>query len=204
MNEFLLVRGIDVPNLTDIHECYEISQRAESFIFTINISADNIESLITNFCSELVEPCFLIIEAPTNETDERELRLEKMAPFHCDVYYCDGLSKQTLFGLIKKYGELLVNDGMVCFGFASHVSNDELYFGRYKIAKIFSANEQRYKNLMGKIGIPLEESIKTVWDNFSQETPGSTNSISVDEKNIYDVLGELKEYGLYFAERREQ
>ena len=66
MNEFLLVRGIDVPNLTDIHECYEINQRDESFIFIINVSADNIESLITHFCSELVEPCFLIIETPTS------------------------------------------------------------------------------------------------------------------------------------------
>ena len=204
MSRFSVVRGIDVPNLADIHECYEIKQRNESFVFTINVSADNIESLVTHFCSELVEPCFLIIEVPTNETDERELRLEKTAPFHCDVHYCDGLSKQILLELIKKYGELLVNDGMVCFGFASHISHDELYFGRYKIAKIFSADEQRYKNLMGKIGIPLEENIKTVWDNFSRETPGSTHSISVDGKSIYDVLEELKEYGLYFAERREQ
>jgi len=34
MNEFLLVRGVDVPNLTDIHECYGISQSDESFIFS--------------------------------------------------------------------------------------------------------------------------------------------------------------------------
>jgi hypothetical protein len=202
MSEFSVVRGIDVPNLADIHESYEIKQRNESFVFAINVSADNIESLITQFCSELVEPCFLIIEVPTNETDERELRLENTAPFHCNVHYCDGLSKQILLELIKKYGELLVNDGMVCFGLASHISHDELYFGRYKITKIFSADEQRYKNLMGKIGIPLEENIKTVWDNFSRETPGSTRSISVDGKKIYDVLEELKEYGLYFAERR--
>ena len=32
MNEFLLVRGVDVPNLTDIHECYGISQSDESFM----------------------------------------------------------------------------------------------------------------------------------------------------------------------------
>ena len=114
------------------------------------------------------------------------------------------LSKQILLELIKEYGELLINDGMVCFGLASHISHDELYFGKYMIAKIFSADEQRYKNLMDKNDITLEENIKTVWDNFSRETPGTTNSISVDGKNIYDVLEDLKEYGLYFAERREQ
>ena len=204
MYEFMPVRGIIVPDLTDIHECYEVSQREESFVFTINVSADKIENLMRYFCSELAEPCFLIIEVPTNEADEQQLRVDKTAPFHCDVHYCDGLSKKTLFDIIDKYGELLINDGIVCFGFSSHTSHDELYIGKYKIASIFSDDEQRYAKLMSKMNIPLEDKIKTVWDTFSREMPGSSKTISVDGKNIYDILGELKEYGLYLAERREQ
>jgi len=204
MNRFSLVRGVTVPDLTGIHECYEINQRENSFIFTVNISAGNIKRFIKFFCSKLIEPCFLILEVPTNEVNERQLRFEKTAPFHCDVYYCDGLSKQILLALIEKYGELLINDGMVCFGMASHTSHDELYIGRYKVARIFTTDEQHYKSLLNKMNFPLEENIKTVWDNFTRETPGSTSSISVNRKNIYDVIGELKEYGLYLAERREQ
>ena len=204
MNEFSVVRGVTVPDLTGIYECYQISRRGESFVFTVNVSADKIESLIMHFTSELTEPCFLIIEVPTNGKDECQLRLEQTDPFHCDVYYCDGLSKQNLFEIIEKYGELFINDGMVSFGLASHVTNDEIYFGKYKIASIFTADEQHYRNLMSRMDIPVTDKIKTVWDNFSRETPGVARSISVDGKNIYDVLEELKEYGLYFAERREQ
>ena len=204
MKEFLLAKGVTVPNLTGIHECYEINQRNESFVFTVNVSADNIEQLLKNFCSELTEQCFFILEVPTNGKDEKLIRLKETDPFHCDVYYCDGLSKQTLLELFEKYGELLINDGMVCFGVASHDTHDELYIGRYKITSIFTADKQRYKNWLDKMGIPFEEDIKTVWNNFSRETPGRTSSISIGGKSIYDIAEELKEYGLYFAERREQ
>ena len=204
MNGFSLAQGITVPNLTGIHECYEIAQRDAAFVFIINVSVENIQPLIKSFFSELEEPCFLIIEVPTNEADERSLRFENTSPFHCDVYYCNALPKQALFELIEKYADFLIHDGMVCFGIASHSSHDELFIGKYKVAKIFTANEQRYKKLMDKMRIPFEETIKTVWDNFSKQEPGETRSISIGGKNIYNVLDELKEYGLFFAERREQ
>lgn len=204
MKEFLLAKGITVPNLVGIHECYEINTRSESFVFTVNVSVDNIERLLKKFCSGLTEPYFFILEVPTNEKDEKSIRLKGTDPFHCDVYYCDGLSKQTLLELIEKHGELLIHDGMVCFGLASHSTHDELYIGRYKIASIFTADKQHYENLLGKMGILVEEKIKTVWDNISRETPGRANSISVTGKTIYDLVEELKVYGLYFAERREQ
>jgi len=204
MSDFLLVQGVTAPDLTGIHECYDINKEDKLFRFTINVSAENIERLIKCFCSELEEPCFFILTLPTDAKNENQIRLESTDPFHSDVYYCDGLSKQALFELIEKYGELLINDGMVCFGFASHSSKDELYYGKYKIATIFTFDEIRYKNLMNKMGIPLEEKIKTVWSNFSRETPGSTSPITIDGKNSYNVMEELKENGLYFAERREQ
>ena len=56
---------------------------------------------------------------------------------------------------------------MVCFGFSSHTSHDELYIGKYKIATIFSDDEQRYARLMNKMDISLEDKIKTVLDTFS-------------------------------------
>jgi hypothetical protein len=77
MNQFLLAKGIAVPNLTGIHECYEINSRNESFAFTVNVSADNIEQLVKNFCCELTEPCFFIFEMPTNEKDEKLIRLKE-------------------------------------------------------------------------------------------------------------------------------
>ena len=204
MSEFSLARGATAPNLTGIHTCYDIGRKDELFVFTANVSAENIEALAKHFCSQLTEPCFFLIEVPTNEAEEQKIRLEEPDPLHCDVYYCDGLSKQVLFELIEKYGELLIHDGMSCFGMASHATHDELCFAKYNVAIIFTTDEQRYIKLMEEMDIPREEKIKTAWQNFTHETPGTTSAISIDGKTVYDVLEELKEYGLYFAERREQ
>lgn len=201
---FQLVPGVRVPDLTGIHECYEIKDNGEQFIFTANISAGNIINLIECFCAELDEPCFFIIEVPANLEEEQQLRGEGAGPLHCDVYYCDGLSRQSLFELLDKYGELLVNDGMVCFGVASHTTNDELYIGNYKIAKIITSDKEYYQYFMSKMHIPFEESIKTVYDNFSQNKPGKAKIIISGGRSIYDMVEELKESGFYLVERREQ
>ena len=204
MGEFSLVQGVKVADLAGIHECYMTNRIDGQFRFTINISAEKLITFVKNFCITLTEPGFLILEIPTDESEEQLLRLKKTDPFHCDVYYCDGLSKQTLLEIIEKHGELLINDGMACFGFSSHVSHDELYIGRYKIATIFTSDVNKYKEFIGEMKIPFEEEIKTVWENFSHDTPGTTSTITVNDKNIYDLTEDLKDYGLYFAERRVQ
>ena len=143
-------------------------------------------------------PCFFILEIPTGEKEEQLLRQEKTDPFHNDVFYCDGLSKKTILEIMEKHGELLINDGMVCFGISSHASHDELYIGRYKIATIFTSDEYNYKEFMSEMEIPFEEEIKTVWENFTRDTPGTTSTITVNNKNIYDLTEDLKEYGFIF------
>ena len=204
MNSFTLAKGMTVPNLDGIHECYKVEERNGAFVFTANVSNQNIEKLIRSFCESLEEPCFFILEIPTNEGDESELRKENTSPFHCDVFYWDGLSVCGLLEIVRKHGDLLINDGLTCFGFASHASHDELYFGKYNIATIFSSDEERHRGLFARLNIPQEEEIKTVWDSFSQTAPGRAERISINGKDIYNVLDSLKTEGLYFAERREQ
>ena len=45
MSEYSLVRGATAPNLTGIHTCYDIGRKDELFVFTANVSAENIEAL---------------------------------------------------------------------------------------------------------------------------------------------------------------
>ena len=204
MSSFHLAEGMIVANLDGIHECYEVKERNGTFAFTANVSVQNIDNLIRAFCENLEEPCFFNLEVPSNEKDEQALRKANTDPFHCEVYYWDGLSRDFLLTIVDKYGELLINDGMTCFGFASHTSHDEIYLGRYNIVTIFSSDKVHYKQLLSEQGIPQEEQIKTVWDNFSQTMPGHTKRIHINGKDIYDVVDELKAEGLYLAERREQ
>jgi hypothetical protein len=208
LSEFLLARGVSVPNFAGIHECYAIRQheypsRGSTSIFTANVSAENLGNLINRFVSQLDEPCFLIIETPTNLKIEQEIREAEADSFHLDVYYWGELTRKRLLEIFSKYEELLINDGMVRFGFRSHITRDELFIDKYKVVSILTADEQRYIKLIGEMGIPQQENIKTVWDTFSSETPRDAYRISVDGKDIYQVVEELKECGLFFAERRE-
>lgn len=204
MSSFQLAKGMKVTNLEGIHECYQVRQQNDLSVFTANISAPNILPLVKSFCRGLAEPCFFILEAPVNRDVENQLRKSDTDPLHYDVYYWDGLSIASLLDILGKYGELLINDGMCRFGFASHASRDEIYIGKYNIAKIFTRDEERYEKFLGNFDIPKENEIKTVWDNFSKDTPGEAIRIEIDGRNIYSLIDELKEKGLYWAETREE
>lgn len=54
------------------------------------------------------------------------------------------------------------------------------------------------------MNIDKVKKVKTVWDNFTKENPGTSVSISIDNKDIYNIFEELKSKGLYFAQRRER
>ena len=205
MSEFRLVSGVKVPDLGGVHEAFDIRRGEKLSVFYINISAENIERVLRCFINQLEEPCFFVYEVPVNKATEETLQEAGTASRHGDVYYWDGLSRQNLQELIDEYGELWINDGLVKFGFATHHdSRDELYITKYKIGILYTMDEQRYIDLLREMGIPQEEQIKTVWNNFTQDKPGEASVITVSGKSIYDVLEELIPQGLYFAERREQ
>lgn len=204
MADFKLASGVTVTNLEGIHPCYEVLEKETYSSFLINIDINVLEQLLDQFCNELDEPCFFILEVPTNENDERTLRKSNSDPFHRDVYYWDGCSREMLKDIMRQYGTLLLNDGMSRFGFASHRSKDEIYVGKYKITNILTKNAQKYHQMLAAYDIPYEEQIKTVWKNFSSETPGEARIIQIDGINVYDLVEILLKQGLYFAERREE
>jgi len=201
LNQFKLVDGVSAKNLEGIHECYEIVDKESFFSFAINISAEKIDALLREFCAQLSEPCFFILEVPTNEKYESQLRQSPTDPFHSDVYYLDGISTSDLILILNTYGDLLIHDGMVKFGFASHSSHDEIFVGKYKITNIFTQNKAFYQSMLHKLHITQEESIKTLWNNFTYDTPGECVSINLNGRSIYTVVDELSEKGLYLAKR---
>ena len=204
MNNFQLPKGATVKNLDGIHECFYVRELKNNYKFIANVSFENTDEMIRDFCRELEEPCFFILEVPTNEKDEIALREAGEPGRHGDLYYLDGISRARMFEIFDKYGELLLNDGMVRFGFASHASRDEIYIDKYNIVIIYAIDRARYEKFFLERGIPQEEKIKTVYQNFTKDVPGESRRIDIDGKSIYDIVDDLKPEGLHFAERVEQ
>ncbi len=146
----ILPSGVTVTNPGNIHECYEVIERLHPsdglpfYSFAINIGADKLRPLLESFCEGLAEPGFFLCEIPATQQEEAELRKSEDDPSHRNAYYKDGCSRQELLDLLSRYGEWLIEDGMSCFGFASHESKDEIYVGKYKIVNIFTHDSDRY------------------------------------------------------------
>ena len=81
---------------------------------------------------------------------------------------------------------------------------------------IVSAHEDNYLHLTGlhtslsaddffeKHDISEVENLITAWEYFTHETAGECFRYEYRGKDIYDIVDYLKDYGLYFAERRER
>ena len=123
---------------------------------------------------------------------------------HVDVYYLDGCSQAAALTLLKQTGPLLIEDGLSAFGFGGLESGDEILFSKYNIVTIFGRNLQSYAEFFAAHQIRENPNLLTAWDLFDQQHPGVSKSVTVQGKDIYSIPEQLKDWGLYLAQRRAE
>lgn len=168
-----------------------------------NISADKIRTVMEHFICIHEEPLFFILELPSKQYDEKEIRPGVVEKLHKDVYYIDGCTNEEALTILLRIGDLMINEGLCSFGFGCHESNDEIMFGKYNVTTIFSRNIGQYINFMEDHEITNREHIVTAWDTFSQEHPGSSVRIDTDGKDVFSIPEMFADWGIYKAEQRE-
>ncbi|NLZ46103.1 MAG: hypothetical protein GX896_05370 [Clostridiales bacterium] len=182
MNTFNLIQGIIVSDIKDCHSCYE-KQDNENLL--CSLSAELLEPLAVSVVKHLKPAVFFFIEVPSSENDTQK-----------NIYYLDNCTTDVALAIIKRYGGILFNDGLIEFGFGSHVDNSEIYFRNNQIVQIYSPDISILENLLD---VPLEKNIKTLWDIFSDENYGEAIPVELNGENVYDILDNLTEVGLYEA-----
>lgn len=201
--EFKLAVGVHVTDLSGISEGYTVAKTAQPYsVITVNVSADRLEEVFLSLAELVNTPGHVIVEIPTNEEVEKQLRENDQAPFHKDVYYLDGVGFDALKALFVSYAQFFVDDGGVTFGFGSHQGYDEVFVGRYKVMLIYAADPDKYIQKLDKLGYERRDPLRTVWDNLSPIAPGYTEVVTVEGKTVYDLVERLVEQGFYLAERR--
>lgn len=196
--QFKLASGVQIQSLKGIHNCYELTKYNGRFIYRISLSLDILKELLCSFIKGLREPCFCVLEIPTNGKDE-----DNSGKIHCDVYYSEEVTRDTLLKIMDNYGDLLLNDGLVNFSFASVEPSNEIYVGKYKITEIYTKNENQYQSLLENYNIVKEEKIKTIIDNLDLNHKGTRLAITHNQISIYDLPELLKNIGLHFVNRAE-
>ena len=208
---FQLIQGASIPDVSGLREAYQLCGDK----LYANVSAENIPKVFEAFLLQMREdePLFLFIEAPCSEDDERKLNPPEAAEdpsvrvFHRDVYYLDGYDREDMLLFLRSgVGELLINDGLVFFGFGSLDSNVEL--GKYQyhalVGHLSGQESARLAGLFDALGIPCVPQLVTAWDLFSEENPGTSRKYRFNGKDVYDLIEEMTELGLYKAETREE
>lgn len=194
-----MVKGCRIKDPSILYEGYE---RIESG-FVANVNADKIQALLERFILLHNEYCFVILEVPTNAKEETALASDGTQALHKDVYYLDGLTPERAVEFLRVFGEWFVHDGLSSFGIGIHSGANEIVIGKYNVVTVYTKTHQKYSGFFEAQGIHEILDLKTAWDYFAYDTPGDSFLYEYRGKNIYDLVEHFKQYGLYFAERRE-
>lgn len=192
--------GCKVPFPEKLNESYMI----EGNMATANIDINKIESVMKHFIMMHEEPLFFILELPAKAEDETEIRQGVVDAFHKDVYYMDGCLQEEALTVILRVGELLFHDGASSFGYGGHESGDEIMFSKYNVLTIFSCNIDQYREFFEAHGIAQVDNLVTAWDTFTQETPGVSERVTIDGRDVFSIPEQFKDWGMYLAEQREE
>ena len=171
--------------------------------FTANVSADKIKMLLAHFITMHDEPVFFVLELPSKQEDETEIRPGIVDSLHKDVYYIDGCTQENALAILDITSEVLINDGLCSFGFGCHESHDEIMVGKYNVISVYTHNKNAFDGFFEKHEIACVENLVTAWDTFAEDAPGESSRVDTDGKSVYDIPYLFKERGMYLAEQRE-
>ncbi|MCL2507691.1 MAG: hypothetical protein FWF05_00800 [Oscillospiraceae bacterium] len=190
---FQTAAGVTIPFPEKISEEFQVFEK--SIVFNLNF--EKINSVLEEFIELLSEPLFFVLEIPLSQQEESEIRKNKSDPFHRKACYLDGRSKDQMKAILRKYGDLLLNDGISQIAVASHITNDEMFIQKYKVISIFCDDPIKYIEFLEKYGLVQADNLLTVWDAFSRESPGEARRTEVNGINVFDVYDELVKMGMY-------
>lgn len=208
---FQLISGASIPDTSALHEGYT----AQTNRLIANVSAEHILPVFDSFLSQArdTEQLFLFLEVPCRKDEELSLNCidirqpDRLRTLHRNVWYLDGITKVPLQQMLHSdAGEVLIHDGLTCFGIGSLETHDEIGKYKYNIMQAFAYEKKPMElaSVFDRLGILYCLSLTTAWDVFSDENPGSSTTFEYRGRTVYDLIEDLQELGLYKAETREE
>ena len=192
-----------MTDLAGVSEGFGVSKGEKFDTIMVNVTRSRLRETVFALARQVRVPGFLVVEVPTHQDIEEKLRTKPSEPFHKDVYYLDGIECSVFERIVTENEEFFLDDGQLQFGFGSHSGVDEVMVGRYKLVTVLADQSAKFVKALQGLGYEQRgDRLRTVFDTFTRETPGSTEIIKVEGKTIYEMVKDLTRSGLRFAERR--
>ncbi len=152
------------------------------------LSAELIGACAEGFIRLLDEPVFFFLELPREGSEEY------------DVYYLDNCTAKVALAIMKRYGVLLINDGLARFGFGSHKTDEEIYFTDFQEFCIYTKNVPGVKKLLTSLGAKQKDKPDSVWALLSDDNEGSLSSVEAEGETVFDIPIALSSEGMAKSE----
>ncbi len=182
-NKFQLCQGVDVDIPSDLGSY--IVKEPEGF--TGSLSAELIPKAVNAFLEAVPEPVFFFIELPEDVDDYA-------------LYYLDNCTREVAFAVMKRFGDLLVQDGVSRFGFGSNKTGDELYFKDYQEFMLYSQKPALYHTALSELGaVMTDDREKAVFlgDLISKKNEGTLTAVELNGETVFDIPEALENAGMY-------
>ena len=187
-----------------LNKCYEFNdsdQIKESYKVNgnniiINADSDKYFDVMSSLVDILPSPLVMIIEVPFTKQQEEKF---KDGSLHKDVYYMTGLNNDTAKFFMKSFKDILVEDGISNFGFASVKERMEVMKHKYNTLVVIADERNKFKKVLEDVyHIPYDEKMKTVHNLIDKDHPAKSKmAVDPQGKGIYDLVNFLKDHGLY-------
>ncbi|MBR7007585.1 MAG: hypothetical protein IKH90_03015 [Ruminococcus sp.] len=185
--EFILCQGVSLRSTGKVSSAFS----REGGSFSGILSAQQIIPAAKAFIKDAKAPIFFFVELPKEDDSEMY-----------DVYYLDNCTKPVAEAIIKRFGDVLVNDGISRFGFGSNSAAEEIYFTDYQEFSAYIGNAEKFAASLKKIGVEQTEKFCTLWDEMSDDNMGCLSMVEVNGETVFDIPDALKDAGMY-KDRKE-
>lgn len=189
MNDnFKLCQGVDVCGTENFTSAYKVNGDCIEGI----LSSELIEQAAEKFVLLADEPLFFFLELPNEDNNE-----------NTDIYYLDNCTEEVCLAIIKRYGQILSEDGISRFGFGSSKDDAEIYFKDYQEFHIYSPDIERMAKALDKLGVEKSDALQSMWDLLSDENVGCLRAVEIDGESVFDIPINLKSVGMYKSETKD-
>ncbi len=179
-NPFVVTQGLVLSDTNGVGEFFENIPGG----YAVYPSAFKMKALAESFIDKISEPMFFFLELP-----------KEGEALKYDLYYLE-CTKPVAKAVLKRYGELLINDGVSRFGFGSHKNDEEIYFSSLQTVYIYTKREGEFEGILKSLEISNDKKLSAA-DKFDPENDDIT-LVEIDGETVFDIAENLKDAGLYF------
>lgn len=191
---FKIIEGLNIADISGVKTSYSIINDSE---INCVLSAEKIKYIVKKAVKLIKKPYFFL-EVPCTDAQEAELSNHGDSGTHMQIYNLE-VTHDVADAILKRYGDLLINDGLTNFGFCSLETETEIYVMPFQNIMLYNKNDTSgFEKLLKESNIPKlkPEEFITIDSLLSNSNPADRVLVELNGETVFDVIENLTEVGL--------